>query len=124
MRGRGVYKLFKALTDSDVVVDVVSGASAGGINGMFLAFALCNECEFSACAELWRNQGDIMKLLRKAGSPVHTQTSLLDSEGYYEPQLAGAFRQMWNSPRVAQSKDAPSPVSESDGSWRATSFVT
>ena len=45
VRGRGVYKLFKTLTESDLVVDVVSGASAGGINGMFLAFALCNELE-------------------------------------------------------------------------------
>ncbi len=122
VRGRGVYKLFKALTDSDVVVDVVSGASAGGINGMFLAFALCNECEFSACAELWRNQGDIMKLLRHPGSPVQSQTSLLDSEGYYEPQLAGAFRQMWSSPRAAQAADAPSRVSELDLFIAGTDF--
>jgi hypothetical protein len=30
VRGRGVYRLIKALTDSDVVVDIVSGTSAGG----------------------------------------------------------------------------------------------
>jgi predicted acylesterase/phospholipase RssA len=27
-RGRGIYKLIKALTDSDIVVDIVSGTSA------------------------------------------------------------------------------------------------
>jgi patatin-related protein len=96
VRGRGVYKLFKTLTNSDVVVDVVSGASAGGINGMFLAYALCNDREFGTCAELWRKQGDIGELLRKTGSPRESQTSLLDSEGYYEPQLAAAFREIWS----------------------------
>jgi hypothetical protein len=30
VRGRGVYKLIKALTDSDIVVDIISGTSAGG----------------------------------------------------------------------------------------------
>ncbi len=52
VRGRGIYGLIKALTDSDVVVDIVSGASAGGINGLFLAYALCNETEFGAFADL------------------------------------------------------------------------
>ena len=66
VRGRGVYQLFKTLTNSDVVVDVISGTSAGGINGIFLAYALCNDREFSTCAGLWREHGDILKLLRKA----------------------------------------------------------
>ena len=30
VRGRGIYKLVKALTDADLVVDVISGSSAGG----------------------------------------------------------------------------------------------
>lgn len=123
VRGRGVYKLFKQLTDSDVVVDIVSGASAGGINGMFLAFALCNEREFSECADLWRKQGDIQDLLRKTTAPAHTQTSLLDSEAYYEPQLAAAFRKMWNRPIDAQhSLDAPSRLSELDLFVAGTDF--
>ena len=41
VRGRGVYKLLKTLTDSDIVVDVISGTSAGGINGILLGYALC-----------------------------------------------------------------------------------
>ncbi|HKO95034.1 MAG TPA: patatin-like protein, partial [Polyangiaceae bacterium] len=123
VRGRGVYKLFKQLTDSDVVVDIVSGASAGGINGMFLAFALCNEREFSECADLWRKQGDIQDLLRKTSTPAQTQTSLLDSETYYEPQLASAFRQMWNHPIDAtRSQDAPSKLTELDLFVAGTDF--
>ncbi len=113
VRGRGVYKLFKVLTDSDVVVDVVSGASAGGINGMFLAYALCNGREFSSCANLWREQGGIMQLLRRPDSPPESQTSLLDSEGYYEPQLVGAFRTIWEA-TLEDPGDLPSPVKELD----------
>jgi hypothetical protein len=37
VRGRGIYKLIKALTDSDIIVDIISGTSAGGINGVLLA---------------------------------------------------------------------------------------
>jgi len=63
-RGRGVYKLLKRLLDSDIVVDIVSGTSAGGINGLLLAYALTNEREFSDCASLWREQGSLSRLLR------------------------------------------------------------
>jgi hypothetical protein len=81
VRGRGVYRLIKALTDSDIVVDVISGTSAGGINGVMLSYALCDECDFSSAATLWRTHGEIGKLLR---SPKATKsaTSILDSEGY------------------------------------------
>jgi predicted acylesterase/phospholipase RssA len=63
VRGRGMYRLVKALTDSDVVVDVLSGSSTGGINGILLSYALCSQCEFSSTAELWRKNGDIDVLL-------------------------------------------------------------
>src|SRR6185312_13656572 len=58
VRGRGMYRLVKALTDSDVAVDVLSGSSAGGINGLLLSYALCNNCEFRSTAKLWRDNGD------------------------------------------------------------------
>jgi patatin-related protein len=120
VRGRGVYRLFKQLTDSDVVVDVVSGASAGGINGMFLAFALCNEREFEHCAELWRQKGGISDLLRDPGGDVARQTSLLNSDGYYQTELAGAFAKMWSAPIVE--RDAPSAVQELDLFVAGTDF--
>ena len=52
VRGQGIYKLIKELTDSDIVVDVISGTSAGGINGILLAYALCNELHFGSISSL------------------------------------------------------------------------
>jgi patatin-related protein len=70
VRGRGVYKLIKALTDADLVVDVISGSSAGGINGILLAYAIANSndreiVDFSEFAKIWRNSGEAIKLLKK-----------------------------------------------------------
>src|SRR5688572_32760574 len=77
VRGRGVYQFVKALTDSDIVVDIVSGTSAGGINGIMLSYALANERELADAASLWRNDGDIRKLLRSPGGRVESGWSLL-----------------------------------------------
>ncbi len=70
VRGRGIYKLVKALTDADLVVDLISGSSAGGINGILLGYAIANSNErelvdFSAFAKIWRNSGDLLKLLQE-----------------------------------------------------------
>jgi len=92
VKGRGIYRLVKALTDSDVVVDVISGTSAGGINGIFLSYALCNNKDFSEFANLWREHGDINKLLREPDGDVPEASSFLDSEGYYQTHLEDAFR--------------------------------
>lgn len=94
VRGRGVYRLLKAFTDSDVVVDVISGTSAGGINGILLGYALCNDREFGACADLWREHGDIARLLRDPARAGEETLSLLNSETYYQPKLANAFANM------------------------------
>ena len=92
VRGQGVYRLIKALTDSDVVVDIISGTSAGGINGIMLAYALCNKLDFAAAAALWREHGDIAKLLRSPKNKA--ATSLLESEAFYQPKLEEVFRLM------------------------------
>jgi patatin-related protein len=91
VRGQGVYRLLKALTDSDIVVDVVSGTSAGGINGILLAYSLCGNKDFAGGSRLWRAYGGIQNLLRSPElDPAHC-VSLLDSEGYYQPRLEEAF---------------------------------
>ena len=110
VRGQGVYRLIKALTDSDIVVDIMSGTSAGGINGIMLAYALCNKLDFAASAALWREHGDIAKLLR---SPKNrTATSLLESEAFYQPKLEEVFRLMPDY--VAKEEEDDSPFSELD----------
>ena len=93
-RGLDVYTLLKLLTDSDFVVDIVSGTSAGGINGIFLGYALCNNKEFSDFESLWRDLGDISRLMRDPNRDPSKCLSILDSEGYYQSKLEGAFRRL------------------------------
>ena len=45
------------------VIDVLSGASAGGINAVYLAKALANDQSMSSLGKLWIEEGDISKLL-------------------------------------------------------------
>lgn len=120
VRGRGIYKLVKALTDSDIIVDVVSGTSAGGINGVLLSYALTNSNETTAVdfknfADIWRESGDINQLLRQPDSKRETN-SLLNGEGYYQDRLAEAFEKAWNKRtlNVPAESEWYSPSSELD----------
>jgi patatin-related protein len=83
------------------VIDVISGTSAGGINGAFLAKALANGQEFSPLKNLWIQEGNIESLLNdeasyegleyaKDGSPTR---SLLNSDRMYI-KLLEAFQDM------------------------------
>jgi patatin-related protein len=45
------------------VVDILSGSSAGGINGVFLGKALANEQELAQLKQLWIDEGDIARLV-------------------------------------------------------------
>jgi patatin-related protein len=112
VRGRGVYRLLKALTDSDVVVDIVSGTSAGGINGIFLAYALCNDREFADSAMIWREHGGIRKLLRDPLADSAKCRSVLDSEGYYQPHIEAAFARL--GPAAPERHGYASPIKELD----------
>lgn len=47
-----------------VVLDVISGTSAGGINGIYLAKALAHDLPLDSLRDLWLDNGDIAKLLR------------------------------------------------------------
>ncbi len=45
-----------------VVIDVIAGTSAGGINGIFLAKALAHDLSQESLANLWFEKGDVKKL--------------------------------------------------------------
>lgn len=74
------------------VVDVISGTSAGGINGIFLANALARHVDMEELRTLWISEGEISKLLNDAYSvgdlenrlPIPRQPrSLLNSQRMY-----------------------------------------
>src|SRR5919108_4119534 len=47
-----------------VVVDIVAGTSAGGINGIVLAKALARGSSQDPVTDVWLQQGDLSKLMR------------------------------------------------------------
>ena len=89
-RGDGPYGGLLELVGGTARVDVISGTSAGGINGAALALSQVNEqADLRQLRDLWAEQGDIDALMRRPfrGSPV----SLLRGDGYFLPQLEAAF---------------------------------
>lgn len=106
VRGRGLYKLIKALTDADITVDIISGTSAGGINGVLLGYALSNSSKdycvpFEEFANIWIESGDIKKLLFNRDYDGYYKTSFFDGVNYYKSQLKQALeeRQQQEAPR-------------------------
>jgi patatin-related protein len=95
-------------------VDVISGTSAGGINGVFLAKALANNSNIDALQNLWFDEGGIEKLLNDKKSyegvgrqPPETD-SLLNSRRMYK-KLLDAFDAVDGAARAAV---ATSPLAE------------
>ena len=81
------------------VVDIVSGTSAGGINGIFLGKALANSQDMSGLENLWVKEGDVRTLINDKNSvegPVvlhDPPASLLSSQRMYF-ELLKAFDSM------------------------------
>lgn len=79
------------------VVDVISGTSAGGLNGIFLGKALANDQSMGPLQELWMTEGDLGRLLNDGESvrnepaldkaKIEKPESLLNSERMYEKLL-------------------------------------
>ena len=77
------------------IVDVISGTSAGGINGVFLAKALARNQGMDGLKKLWLSEGDLGKLLNDKRSIQdlrgfklkQPQESLLNSQRMYRKLL-------------------------------------
>ncbi len=93
VKGKGVFGLMLAMLDATAAVDVIAGASAGGINGLMLATALSSGSDFDQTARLWRELGDIGALMRPVARSDNAQ-SLLDGEGYYHSNLRTALKKL------------------------------
>jgi Patatin-like phospholipase len=88
-----------------VVVDIVSGTSAGGIIGVFLAKALASNLSQEAVRDIWMSRGDLRELIpyrvptlplkaRRAGKPltVVSTSALVPSSLRLEGGSAGVLR--------------------------------
>ncbi len=88
------------------VVDVLSGTSAGGINGIALAMALANETDLTELGEVWLKTADIGKLIepesRQGGEqrPEPLRSLLNGARMYME--LEDAFQCLTKSEEYAQ----------------------
>ena len=66
-RADGAYGELLRLTRARARIDVIAGASAGGINGAVLAMAIARGADVSDIRELWMDEGSIADLLRDPG---------------------------------------------------------
>src|ERR671937_1542094 len=81
---------------TDVIVDVIAGTSAGGINGVFLAKALAHNLQQDGLRDLWFDKGDIKKLLRGPGwIPIWLKTPWLLLQAAKRPPLRGKDMSVW-----------------------------
>jgi len=92
-------------------VDIISGTSAGGINGVFLAKSLANNASMTSLQDLWFDEGAIESLLNDKKSYAKTTLnqpqdtdSLLNSRRMYL-KLLNAFDSMDDKNRAAVSRD-------------------
>lgn len=83
------------------VVDILSGTSAGGLNGMFLAKALaCESPDLSALEGLWINEGDIGKLLNDARSLAESPEDIGRTRRWRKPDGPVKPTSLLNSDRM------------------------
>jgi patatin-related protein len=87
-REEGRYRLLLDTLWADATVDVVTGASAGGLNGVFLASALARDLpvgEFDSLRDVWLSSGSLMSLLRNPRQ--RNPPSLLKGDEYFKVQI-------------------------------------
>jgi patatin-related protein len=113
---------FDAPIRTRFVVDILSGTSAGGLNGIVLAKALANQQSIDCLRDLWLDDGDIAVLLNDEKSvenlkyPVRLQRpppSLLNGYRFFVKALE-TFEKMAGTEQRAQEADSPSYAEQVD----------
>lgn len=78
------------LTLSRAQVDVISGTSAGGLNGALLATAIAYDSDLEDLRRVWLEEGDLDKLLR---DPLEVDPpSLLRGDAVFLPEIETALK--------------------------------
>ncbi|WP_323118565.1 patatin-like protein [Burkholderia alba] len=91
-RQHPVYSRLLAMTRTSARVDVISGTSAGGINGAALAVALLYGGEFSELRNVWMRTATFDDLLRH---PIgENPGSLLKGDEYFLPGIQSALAEL------------------------------
>jgi patatin-related protein len=96
-----------------VIVDIVAGTSAGGINGVFLAKALAGNLSQDPLTDLWFTKGDIWKLLGggKLHDSIHLAAFLMQLPlGHASPPLDGDAMYRWLVEALEAMEKAPQAV--------------
>lgn len=103
--GDPVYQALLDLTASRPRVDVISGTSAGGINGGLLGLAQVYGAPLTPLRDVWIERGAFDRLLR---NPYQKDpTSLLRGDEYFLVQLREAFRRVKATGTLQTVKDVP-----------------
>jgi predicted acylesterase/phospholipase RssA len=89
-------RLAGALGYGLVEVDVVSGASAGGLNGAILAAAMANDKPVAELRDVWLADADLQQLLFPSGGPP--RRSILQGD-YFLERLRVRFNDLVESDR-------------------------
>lgn len=87
-----VYRDILELTNSVAKVDVISGTSAGGVNGAALVLALLYGGKFDSLREVWMETGALENLLSSPIGP--SDGALLRGEEFFFPHIVSAFKSL------------------------------
>lgn len=85
-----VYREILSITNSTAKVDVISGTSAGGINGAALVIALLYGGKFESLRQVWMETGALEDLLSSPVGP--NKGALLRGDEFFLPQIQAAFK--------------------------------
>ena len=84
-----VYRGLLELTDTAARIDVISGTSAGGINGAALALAQVHDSSLYGLRDVWLETAGLERLLRDPDDK--NPSSLLQGDTWFLPQIRRAF---------------------------------
>ncbi|ACU38980.1 patatin-like protein [Actinosynnema mirum] len=105
-RGSGPYRHLLGMVGATARADVITGTSAGGINGAALALSQVNEAaKLERLRDLWSEQGRMEQLLRTPfqGAPV----SLLRGDEFFLPRLHEALERLTDDYRPLPAHERP-----------------
>ncbi|MFC4775168.1 patatin-like protein [Paenibacillus sp. GCM10023252] len=90
--------------NSEIVIDIIAGNSAGGINGVLLSKALATGTDLNGVKKLWRDTADLKHLLNHEGGASDT----LLNGSFMLRELKGCFdelsKQASQSPNLAEER--------------------